>query len=187
MEDELTRHTRVDVLKKTIDSEPALADAARAQGREGGAPPGLQLHSEAIDQVYQELDTAAATSRAKLASLQKERSELVDVRKIGASQMPLLMRLYEREATLARREVERDLAEKIYEDISQRYEAARLQVAGRSAQLMILDPAVPADQPVSRQVARKTAVAALVGFAVALVGVLLWHAAAQQWTRRQAR
>jgi uncharacterized protein involved in exopolysaccharide biosynthesis len=183
MEEELKRHTRVEVLKKTIDSEPALAEAARAQGR-GGAPAGLQMQSESIDPVYQELDTAAATSRAKLASLQKERSELVDVRKIGASQMPLLMRLYEREATLARREVERHLAERIYEDISERYEAAQLQVAGRSAQLVILDEAIPADQPVSRQVVRKTSVAALIGFSIVLIAVLVWHAASQQ--RRRA-
>lgn len=187
MEEELGRRTRVDVLKKTIDSEPALAEAARVQGRGTGAPSGLQLQSESVDPVYQELETAAASSRAKLASLQKERSELVDVRKIGASQMPLLMRLYDREATLARRQVERDLAERIYEDISQRYEAARLQVAGRSAQLVILDAAIPADQPVSRQVVRKTAVAALIGFSIALIGVLVWHATRQQWRRLPIR
>ena len=182
MEEELAKHNRVDVMKKTIDSEPALAEAARAQAP-GSSTLGLQLRSEAVDPVYQELDADAATTRTRLASLQKQKAELVDVRKLNASQMPLLMRLYAREATLGRREVERDLAQKIYEDISQRYEAARLQVAGRSAQLVILDEAIPADRPVSRDVARKTAMAALVGFCIALVGLLVWHAAMQQWRR----
>jgi uncharacterized protein involved in exopolysaccharide biosynthesis len=187
MEADLAKHNRVDVMKKTIDSEPALAEAARAQAPGNAAALGLQLRSEVIDEVYRQLDQAAAETRAKLASLQKQKAELVDVRKINAAKMPLLMRLYEREATLSRREDEHFLARKIYEDISQRYEAARLQVAGRSAQLVILDEAIPADRPVSREVARKTAVAALVGFCIAIVGLLLWHAAMQQWRRAPAR
>ena len=187
MEADLAKHTRVDVMKKTIDSEPALADAARAQAPGSAAAVGLQLRSEAINEVYQQLDQSAAETRAKLASLQKQKAELVDVRKVNAARMPLLMRLYEREATLVRREDEHFLARKIYEDISQRYEAARLQIAGRSAQLVILDDAIPADRPVSRQVARKTAVAALVGLCIAIVVLLLWHTAMQQWRRAPAR
>lgn len=183
MEQDLTKHDRVDVMKKTIDSEPALAEAARAQAPGGRSTLGMQLRSESVNLVYEELDKAAAMTRANLALLEKQKAELVGVRKLDASRMPLLMRLYERESTLARRQVERDLAEKIYVDISQRYEVARLLVAGRSAQLVILDDAVPADQPVSRQVARNTAVGVLIGFCVALIGVLLWHAAMQRGGR----
>jgi uncharacterized protein involved in exopolysaccharide biosynthesis len=176
MEQDLASRTRVDTLKKTIDSEPALNDAVRQSAQGSGGTLGMQLRSESVNEVYQGLDAATATTRANLALLEKKKTELMDLRKLDASTLPALNHLYDLEGELARRQVERDLAEKIYMDVSQRYEVARLQVVGRSAELEIIDPAVPADRPVSRQVARNTAVAAAIGFCFGLAGVLLWHA-----------
>jgi uncharacterized protein involved in exopolysaccharide biosynthesis len=149
MDQELKDHPRFDTLNKT----------------------------ESVSKVYQDLDQEAATTRAYLASLEKQKTEIVDVRKLGASKLAALNRLYELEGELARRQVEQDLAEKIYTEISRRYEDASLQVVGRSAELSVIDPAVPADRPVSRQVARNTVVGAVAGFVLALAGALLWQAA----------
>lgn len=175
MEQDLASRNRVDTLKKTIDSEPALNDAVRQSAQGSGGTLGTQLRSESVNEVYQRLDAAAATTRANLALLEKKKTELMDRRKLDASKLPALNHLYELESELARRQVERDLAEKIYVDVSQRHEVARLQVVGRSAELQIIDPAVPADRPVSRQVARNTAVAAVIGLCFGLAGVLLWR------------
>jgi uncharacterized protein involved in exopolysaccharide biosynthesis len=177
LDEELLKRDRIDTIKKTIDSEPVLDEALRARAQGTGSTLGMQLRSEEINGVYQGVDAAAATSRANLAALERQKAELVDVRRIDAGTLPLLTRLYEREAELARFQVERDLAEKIYVDLSQRYEVSRLQVAGRSAELQIIDPAVPADRPVSRQVARNTVVGAVAGLCVALAAMLVWHAA----------
>lgn len=148
MEQELKNHPRIDTLNKT----------------------------DSVNQVYQELDQEAATTRAYLASLEKQKTEIVDVRKLGASKLAALNHLYELETGLARLQVEQDLAEKIYMEISQRYEVASLQVVGRSAELSVIDKAVPADRPVPRHVVRNTVVAAIAGFCFALAGVLLWYA-----------
>ncbi len=129
-----------------------------------------------LNKVYEDLDAEAATTRSYLASLEKQKSELVDVRKLGAATLASLNKLYVLESELARREVEQELAEKIYTQISQRYEEASLQVVGRSAELSIIDPAVPADRPVSRHVVRNTVLAGIVGFCFALAAVLVWHA-----------
>ena len=121
----------------------------------------------------------AATTRSYLASLEKQKTELVDVRKLGAANMAALNRLYELESELARHQVEYDLAEKIYMEISQSYEKASLQVVGSSAELSVIDQAVPADRPMSRNVARNTVVAAIAGLSFAVAGVLMWHATSQ--------
>ena len=176
MEQDLASRSRVDTLKKTIDSEPALNDAVR-QGAQGtGGTLGTQLRSESVNEVYQELDKEAAKTRANLALLEKKKIELVDVRKLDASKLLALNHLYGLESELARLTIEHDLAQKIYTDISQRYEVASLQVVGRSAELSVIDPAVPPDRPVSRQAARNTVVAAMMGLCFGVAGVLLWHA-----------
>ena len=132
--------------------------------------------TESVSKVYEELDQEAATSRAYLASLEKQKNELVDVRKLGASKLAALDHLYQLESDLARLQVEQDLAEKIYMEVSQSYEKAALQVVGRSAELSIIDKAVPADRPISRHVVRNTVVAGIAGWCLAMAGVLAWYA-----------
>ena len=179
IERDLASRSRVDVLTKTIDSEPALADARRQVVTGSGSTVGTQLRSESINEVYQGLDAAAATTRSNLASLEKQKAELMNPHKLDTGTLSVLDHLYGIESELARRQVDLDLAQKIYTDISQRYEVASLQVVGRSAELSVIDPAVPADRPVSRQVARNTVVAAMIGFVFAVAGVVLWHATRQ--------
>jgi uncharacterized protein involved in exopolysaccharide biosynthesis len=135
--------------------------------------------TESLNKVYQDLDAEAASTRSYLASLEKQKTELVDVRKLNASSLAALNRLYELEGELARREVEYDLAEKIYMEISKRYAEASLQVVGRSAELSVIDQAVPADRPMSRNIARNTVVAALAGLFLAAAAVLLLNATSQ--------
>ena len=127
-----------------------------------------------VDEVYRNLDAAAATTRSNLASLEKQRAEMLAQRKLAASTLSVLDHLYAIETELSRRQVERDLAEKIYRELSERFQEARLQVIGRSAEFVIIDPAVVADRPKSRQVARNTVVGALAGLCLGLAGLLAW-------------
>ena len=183
-EQELAKRKRVDILQRTIDSDPVLAEASRERRPPGSDLLGLQLQSEQISVVYDRLDVEAALTRANLAALEKQKAQLVDVRKIDVA-LPKLSLLYQYESELARLLADRDLAEKIYLDVTSRYEVARLQVAGRSAQLQIVDQALSPDRPVSRNVVRNTAVAGIGGLSVAAVVAMLLRALGIASRRRE--
>jgi uncharacterized protein involved in exopolysaccharide biosynthesis len=163
----------ISVLKRSIEDQPTLTEAARTQG----VPPrdllNLQLNSEYPNDVYEIVDEQVAKSRSELAALEKERSQLVDVRKLGAVKLPELDTLYKNEAALARLQLDLELAQKSYSDIATKYEGSRLQVAAKSSLLQIVDPAVQPSEPNSRQLGRNTALAALAGFTIALAFVLV--------------
>lgn len=130
--------------------------------------------TKSADAVYQNLDATAAATRSHLASLEQQRTQLLGAHPIDAGTAAVLNQLYEIETELGRRQVERNLAEKIYIDLSQKFQEARLQVIGRSAEFVIIDPAVPADRPLSRHLARNAVVAAAIWFSFALAAVLMW-------------
>jgi succinoglycan biosynthesis transport protein ExoP len=176
IEEELAKRQRVDVLKKTIDSEPVLSAASRDRAAAGTSVLGMQLQSESISSVFEELDGELASTRANLAALEAQKAQLVDQRHLDASTLPQLSLLYERTGRLARLQVELDLAQKIYVDVVSRFEAARLQVAARSAQLEIIDPAVVPDAPESRNVVRNSALAGLIGLTASVLAALVLQA-----------
>src|SRR5439155_25790919 len=111
------------------------------------------------------------------------RAQVVDVRKLDASQFSQLSRLYDLERELARLELERDLATVHYRQVETAYETARVQVASRSAQLTILDSAVPPDRPASRHVARSAVVGLFAGFVLALIAaaILSTRTGSSEW------
>ena len=94
--------------------------------------------------------------------------------KLGAPQVAQLTQLYGKETELARLETEFDLTKKVYTDVATRYEQARLQVVSRTAQLQLLDSALPPDRPVSPRPVRDAAIAVTVGLIVSILGALLF-------------
>lgn len=173
-EEELSKRTRKDMLTKTIDSEPVLADALRDRPDSRQSILGMQLKAESISGVFELLDSNVATTRANLAGLEKEKAQLVDLRHLDGASLPQLSKLYARTVQLAHLLAERDLAQKIYAEVASRYEVARLQVGARSAQLEIIDPAVQPDLPEPRNLLRNVLFAGLAGLtASALFAMLL--------------
>ena len=81
------------------------------------------------------------------------------------------------ESQLADLELERDLARLVYQEVRVAYETVPLQVAGGSAQLRIVAPAVPPDRPESRPIARNTLIALIVGLMLSAMGVLVYSMA----------
>lgn len=129
------------------------------------------------DALVPSLEAAAAASRSTLASLETQRAVVMGARDLDRRTLSVLDNLYEAETGIARRQLERTVAEKAYSDLSQRYQEALLQVIGRSAEFVIIDPAVPADRPVSRNVARNTIVAMVIAWLFAVAIVVMWDAA----------
>lgn len=189
-EKELAGRQRIRTIKRSIDGDPALMEAAREgakapEGGKGSGVLGLEVTNEYLDRVYDDIDQDIARSRTELSGLEKTKAELLNTWKVGAAQLEKLNRLYSEEAGLERLETEYDLAKKVYLDVATRYEQVRLQVVGRSAQLQLLDAALVPDLPVGPRVLRNTAAAMVGGFVIAAILVLLWAAIAQRQPRNR--
>jgi uncharacterized protein involved in exopolysaccharide biosynthesis len=185
---QLASRGRIDTLKRSIDTDSAAMEAART-GTDGGTVLPLQLRNEFVNPVYESLDEVIASSRTRLAGLEKQKSELIDVRKLDRDQQAKLSLLYKQEMELSRLQTEYDLSKAVYVDVATRDEQTRLQVAGRSAQLQIMDAALPPDRPIAPKVLRNTVIALALGSMLMVFGVLFYTAvgaaAARETTRQR--
>jgi uncharacterized protein involved in exopolysaccharide biosynthesis len=174
-ESELAARQPLGVVSRTIDSDPALVEAARQAGAAPRDLLGLKLRSEEINEVYQKLDEEVAKSRAKVAGLERQRAQMA-ARQLDGPQLAALKTLYAAEAEIARLEMARDLSRKIYQEVATSYETARLFVASRSSALQIVGPAVPPDRPASRYLGRNAVLAFVAGVVLASLVIVLRHA-----------
>lgn len=173
-ERELASRTKIDIVKRSIDSEPVLVESARrAANGQTSELLGLQLRSEVVNPVYQDLDIEVAKTRLELAGLERQKAQMM-ARKLNAPHLKELNDLYAAEAELSGLEMERDLARKLYQEVATSYETARLTVAGRSSALQIVGAAGVPDRPVSRAIVQKTVIAFVVGLVLSAAGVLLF-------------
>jgi uncharacterized protein involved in exopolysaccharide biosynthesis len=126
-----------------------------------------------VNPVHEMLQQELSTALADLASLEKEHAEAMRV--VGSNQAGVakLSELYAKQAELGRLQTEAGLAKKIYEAVSTRYEDARLQVAGRTPQLQVIDLAVPPAERVGPRVLRNTVLAMALSLLIASGLVLL--------------
>ena len=176
-EQELAARQPLDTVRRSIDADPALMEAAR---KADGTPRDLltlQMRNEQVNPVYQEIDKQVAASRTLLAALERQRAQM-SARKIDDPQLSRLSDMYAKESEISRLEMERDLAKKVYEQVANSYESARLLVAGRSSGLQILTRAIPPDKPESRKVPRNVLIGVLSGFLLSSLLVLVRGTAA---------
>ena len=127
-----------------------------------------------VNPVYQMLGFQIATSRTRLAALEQERRQVVEVKKLGGEAFSRLSELYSRSSELARRQTTFDLAKRVHSELAVRYEESRTRALGDGPQLQLVDAAVPPDQPVSRGRGRLMIVGGLTGLlAMSLVALSL--------------
>jgi uncharacterized protein involved in exopolysaccharide biosynthesis len=172
-ERELAGRQRIGTIKRSIDQNAALIEVARPSTDSPKNLLSVETNNEYVDQVYENLDNEAAKSRSELASLERMKSQIVDVRKLDAAEVKQLTKLYNIESELTRLTVERDLATAVYRQVATAYETARVQVSSRSAQLEVLDRAVVSDQPIPRYLARTVVLAFVIGLVLASFAALL--------------
>jgi uncharacterized protein involved in exopolysaccharide biosynthesis len=164
---------------RSVQSEDALRRAAELDTNNPANKAlkdaqALDLSNPFINPVYQTLEFQIASSRGRLAALQQQRRELVDVKKLGGRELKELSDLYGRQIELARLETNYDLAKKVYSDIRVRYEGTRSEGVGSSAVLQVVDAAIPPDRPLSRQTTKLSAMGFFGGFiAAAFVALVL--------------
>jgi uncharacterized protein involved in exopolysaccharide biosynthesis len=177
-EQELASRQRIETIRRTIDTDPALMEAARNADGKPKDLLTLQMKTEEMNPVYQELDKQIATSRTQLAALQRQQAQMT-ARKLDDPRFARLSEMYAKESEISRLEMERDLAKKVYKQVANSYESARLLVAGRSSGLQILTRAIPPDNPESRKVPRNVLIGVLSGFLLSSLLVLVRGTAAE--------
>jgi uncharacterized protein involved in exopolysaccharide biosynthesis len=155
--------------------QPAQQPNQTSRG-EAAQTPELKLRDDVlnpfVNPVYEVLQQQLAASRTKLSGLEKQRAEIMKNTDLGQAAAIKLRELYTKEAETERLQTELALSKQVYLDVSNRYEQARIQVAGRSPQIQIIDQAVPPESPVSPRILRDTAFAAVLA-AVVASGLLL--------------
>jgi uncharacterized protein involved in exopolysaccharide biosynthesis len=177
-EAEISKQQRVLSVGRSVASEDALRRAAQSDPNNPGGNAAikdaqtLDLSNPFINPVYQTLEFQIAGSRARLAALQQQRRELVEVKKLGGRELKELSELYSRQIELARLETNYDLAKKVYSDVRIRYEGTRSEGVSSSAVLQVVDDAIPPDRPLSRQTAKSTALGLAAGFMMAALVAL---------------
>ncbi|MGH9161292.1 MAG: GNVR domain-containing protein, partial [Vicinamibacteraceae bacterium] len=110
---------------------------------------------------------------ARVADLERRLAQLTKQHDLENSSLPLLSKLYESQRRIARLETDLEIARAVYVDVATRHERARVQVASRSARLLVIDPAVAPTVPVSRHVLRNLALGAVAGLLLAMAYALL--------------
>ena len=158
VESELARREPITTLTRSIDEdEVAVLEAARSSGASSDQLLRMQVKSERANPVFEDLDSLVANSRATVAGLEREHSDLL--KSVPATGMPTLLQLYERQIDLNRLETRYKLAQRVYDEVMLRLEQTRVKVASKSAQLQLVDKA-SVDRPLPRRVLSF----ALVGF-----------------------
>lgn len=153
-------------------AENALSPEATPDGEVD--PRQLDLTNPLVNPVFQTLDFQIAMSRTRIASLAKQRDELINVKKIGGAELSQLSELYRRQIEQARLEANLGLARTVHGDLALRYAQVRTRALGTVAQLQVVDLAQPPERPLSRKRLQNMAFGAAAGFVVAVVLILLW-------------
>ena len=133
----------------------------------------LDLSNPMANPVYQVLAFQIAMSRTRLAGLERQRREMVDVRKVGAHRVTGLTDLYRSQLSLARLQDDYDIAKKVYADLVLRYEKSRAESADNLVQLQIVDEAIPPDRTIPRRRAESSALGGLAGLLLAGLAALV--------------
>jgi uncharacterized protein involved in exopolysaccharide biosynthesis len=124
-----------------------------------------------INPAYQTLAAEIATSQTRLAGLERQRREALQVRKLGAGRFEELNELYRREMAVARLQTDYDVAKRIYSDLALRYEQSRMVTAGGIVQ--VVDAAIPPADPLPRRRLESTALGLTAGLLLALLSTLV--------------
>jgi len=158
-------------LRRSLDSDPTLTEAARAQGADAKSLARLSLTTQQSNPVFERLDEDMARFRARVAELERRRQQILTSSE-GAKSSGKLAELLAQEIEEQKLTADHALARAVYEDVAMRYEQARVIVTSGSPRLQVVDTATAPTRPVSWPIWIWMALGAVVG-AVVPIGVAL--------------
>lgn len=120
-----------------------------------------------INPVYQTLEYQIATTRLRLAALERQQREIADIQKLGGDAPPKLNLYYQRRLELARHESDYQVAARIRSDLLLKHEQAAASATTVSPQLHLVNEAVAADTPLSRRGIESSALGLAIGLLAA--------------------
>jgi uncharacterized protein involved in exopolysaccharide biosynthesis len=148
----------------TLDWEKPGADLDPASG--------LDLTNAFANPVYQVLQYQISLSETRLAALEARKRQLVvGGQRVDGPELTPLGSLYSKEIQEQRLQTEFDLTKAVYTEVSLAHERARLQSAGMTARLQLIDEAVPPDVPMSRHRVLYALLFAAAGGGLALIAL----------------
>jgi uncharacterized protein involved in exopolysaccharide biosynthesis len=158
--------------KRSIESSPALTEAARTQtnGDLRGLL-GLEVVNQESNPVFERIDGELALARAKVAELARKHQQLESL-SAKSRTSGQAADLYEKVIELSRLEDDQKLSRRVYEDVAMRYEQARSLVTSASSQLQIVDAAIPSHDVVSWPIWIWLAIGAVAGVLLPAVSIL---------------
>jgi len=162
-EKELSSRSATTTLRQSVVEDPAATEVARAAGGSAHDLLGLEMSRQERSRVFEEIDGQVAQTRAKVASLERQAARLTQATRLKNGELEPLSRLYEREATLDRLEVERNLARSSYEGVASKYQGAKLAAMVRTPRLQVVDAATVPSVPVRRYLARNAMLGVVLG------------------------
>jgi uncharacterized protein involved in exopolysaccharide biosynthesis len=171
VEAELARQEPVLSVGRAVEAEEALRRASRPEDDQEEVS-GLDLSNPFVNPVYQTLEYQVAINRSKVAALEGERRELIDVRKLDGDNLKELANLYRSKIELRGLESSYELAEKVHADIALRYEQAVTVTLGSGVLMQIIDEGRIPDRPLPRGRLRWTAVGLVCGLMLGAVVAL---------------
>lgn len=158
----LAKQEQILTLTKSIFQDPALLAATQGGG---AADPralfSMQLKSQEINTVYQSLQSDLIAKEVAFSSLESQRQDAERLLKDNDKRLATNeQRIADADARLEDLTRNYTLARTAYELFARKFDEASLSVASRMTGLKIVDPALVPQSPLSRNVARQTAIAA---------------------------
>jgi polysaccharide biosynthesis transport protein len=167
-----TAEAEIQKQEKLLPARRALA-AEEALRRTDETKEVLDPSNPFVNPVYQSLDFQIATSRSRLAALEQQWRAMVGTNKLAADELPKLSLLYGKQIEQARLQNNYELAKRVYSDLTVRYEESRTEALLNSAQLQMVDEAIPPDRPISRRRAQSLLLGATGGLGVTGLLILI--------------
>jgi uncharacterized protein involved in exopolysaccharide biosynthesis len=146
--------------------------ARQAPAASGDAP---VLFDGVTNPVYTVLEYQVTTTRNRIAQLERERDAIVRLLNLSGPDMAQLRQLYGKRMELARLETEYDLAQRIYTEVALRGEQTRIDAAGHSTGLQLIEQAAKPSSPIPRNALVIVTLAILVSGVLAVAAALLHH------------
>jgi len=167
----LAKQEQLLTLTKSIFQDPALLAAAQERGTADlKALSSIQLKSQEINTVYQSLQSDLITKEVAFSSVESQRQDVERMIKDNEKRLTSVERqIADAEARLEELTRNYTLTKNAYELFARKFDEASLSVASRITQLKIVDPALIPQNPLSRNVVQRTAIAAAVSLMTLLV------------------
>jgi uncharacterized protein involved in exopolysaccharide biosynthesis len=165
---------RILTLTRSVVDDPVFKEAVGG-GRSAREVLGVQIKAETVNPLVAETEPERVKADALAAGAAARRNQVRrQLDAVLATTRQLERELADKSSALNSALRDYDLAKAAYEQFSKSFENARLSVAAQSAELKIVDPAVPGLRPVSPKIILNVAIAVVVSFILSVFASLFF-------------